>query len=74
MRQTAVHTLHHTREVVEQQERYLDKLLNGLGDISVELFDVYSRQVHVAEQTVDDLEERLLHAGKALIQQLRDEE
>lgn len=28
----------------------------------------------MAEQTVDDLEERLLHTGKALIQQLRDGE
>lgn len=55
-------------------DTYLDKLLDGLCDISVELFDLYSSQVHVAEQTVDDLEERLLHAGKALIQQLRDEE
>lgn len=28
----------------------------------------------MAEQAVDNLEERLLHAGKALIQQLRGEE
>lgn len=53
---------------------YLDKLLDGLGDIAVELFHMDSGQVHVAEQAVDDLEERLLHTGKALIQQLRDEE
>lgn len=49
---------------------YLDKLLNGLCDISIELFDLYSSEVHVAEQTVDDLEERLLHTGKPLFQQL----
>lgn len=55
-------------------DSYLDKLLNGLRDISIELFDLYGSQVHVAEQTVDDLEERLLHAGKALVQQLRDGE
>lgn len=28
----------------------------------------------MAEQAVDNLEERLLHAGKALIQQLKEEE
>lgn len=46
---------------------HLDKLLDGLHDVSIELFDLYSSQVHVAEKTVDDLEERLLHAGKAFI-------
>lgn len=46
---------------------YLDKLLNGFCDVSVELFDLNCSQVHVAEEAVDDLEERLLHAGKTLV-------
>lgn len=48
-------------------DTYLDKLLDGLCDISIKLFNLYSSQVHVAKQAVDDLEERLLHAGKAFI-------
>lgn len=52
----------------------LNKLLNSFYDISIELFDLDGTQVHMAEQAVDNLEERLLHAGKALIQQLRGEE
>lgn len=52
----------------------LDKLLNRLHDVSVELFDLYSRQVHVTQQTVDDLKERQLHTGDAFIQQLSHEE
>lgn len=48
----------------------LDKLLDGLCHIGIELLDLDSGQIHVAEQTVDDLEEGLLHAGKALVQQL----
>jgi len=52
----------------------MDKLLNGLHDITIELFDLYSSQVHVTEQTVDDLKERLLHTGEALIQQLKNRE
>lgn len=46
---------------------YLNKLLDGLCDVGVKLFDLYGGQVHVAQQAVDDLEERLLHAGKAFI-------
>lgn len=42
---------------------YLDKLLDGLCDVGVKLFDLYGGKVHVAQQAVDDLEERLLHAG-----------
>lgn len=66
----ALHTLYHAtthRVVVKIADRYLDKLLNCLCDISIELFDLYCGQVHVAEQTVDNLEKGLLHAGKALI-------
>lgn len=57
--------------ITQPVDAYLYKLLNGLYNISVELFDLYSSEVHVTEQTVDDLEERLLHARKALFQQLR---
>ena len=41
----------------------LDKFLDGLEDVSVELLHLDGRQVHVTQQTVDDLEQRLLHAG-----------
>lgn len=51
---------------------YLDKFLDGLCNVGVELFDLYGSQVHVAQKAVDDLEKRLLHAGKAFIQQLQD--
>ena len=41
----------------------LDEFLDGLEDVGVELLHLDSRQVHVTQQTVDDLEQRLLHAG-----------
>lgn len=69
--------LYITKELWPTQSNWntcLDKLLDGLCDVSIELFNLYSSHIHVAEQTVDDLEERLLHARKALIQQLRNEE
>lgn len=51
---------------------HLDKLLNCFDDVGIKLFDLNSSEVHVAEQAVDDLQKRLLHAGKALIQQLKE--
>ena len=41
----------------------LDEFLDGLEDVGVELLHLDGRQVHVTQQTVDDLEQRLLHAG-----------
>lgn len=45
----------------------MDKLFDCFHDITIELFDLNSCQVHVTEQTVDDLKERQLHVGDALI-------
>ena len=43
---------------------------NGLQNFHVELLYRNDGKVHVAEQAVDHLQEGLLHAGEALLQQL----
>lgn len=49
---------------------HLHIFLNGLQNFHVKLLYRNNRKVHVAEQAVDDLEEGLLHAREALLQQL----
>ena len=49
---------------------HLHVFFNGLQNFHVELLYRNDRKVHVAEQTVDHLQEGLLHAGEALLQQL----
>lgn len=43
--------------------QYLDKFLDGLEDVGIELLHLNSGQVHVTKQAIDDLEQRLLHVG-----------
>lgn len=50
---------------------HLHILLDGLEDAHVELPHGDGGQVRVAEQAVDDLQQRLLHAREPLLQQLR---
>lgn len=49
---------------------HLHVFFNGLQNFHIELLYRHDRKVHVAEQTVDHLQEGLLHAGEALLQQL----
>lgn len=51
-------------------ETHLHIFFNSLQNFHVELLDRNAGKVHVAEQTVDDLQEGLLHAREALLQQL----
>lgn len=72
MRETAEKSLHLTQIKRGQRnsslwDTYLDKLFYCLHNITIELLDLHSCQVHVAEQTVDDLKQRQLHVGDAFI-------
>ena len=49
---------------------HLHVFFNGFQNFHIELLYRNDRKVHVAEQTVDHLQEGLLHAGEALLQQL----
>lgn len=51
---------------------HLNIFANDLHDLQVELFDRGCRQVDMTQQAVDDLQQGLLHAGKAFLQQLRE--
>lgn len=48
----------------------MDKLLNGLQHLHVERLGLNPSQVHVTQKAVDDLQQRLLHAGETFVQQL----
>lgn len=49
----------------------LNKLLDGVEHVGVEALGLDATELHVCEQTVDNLQETLLHAGKAFFQQLQ---
>lgn len=51
----------------------MDKLLNGLQHLHIERLGLNPTQVHVTQEAVDDLQQGLLHAGEAFVQQLSTE-